>query len=108
MDQPGDRGSEGSRSRPDERGDRVSARLSGVSNRREVRVAGIKLSGRRRRPVGAPAPLPRELRASGWIWLIIGLSTIVLWLTLFRVPRHEELVDGAGSHHQPMVRRPAQ
>ena len=86
MDQPGDRGNEGSRSRPDDRGDRVSARLSGVSNRREVRIAGIKFSGRRRRPVGAAAPLPRELRASGWIWLIIGLSTIVLWLTLFAFP----------------------
>jgi hypothetical protein len=26
------------------------------------------------------------LRTSGWIWLIIGLSTVVLWMTLFAYP----------------------
>jgi membrane-associated phospholipid phosphatase len=64
--------------------------LTGISKRREVRVAGIKFSGRRRRPVGARSPLPRELRTSGWIWLIIGLSTVVLWMTLFAYPGTRE------------------
>lgn len=57
-----------------------------VGHRRSVRVAGIAFSGRRRRPVGAPAPLPREFRASGWIWLGIGVSTVILWMTLFAYP----------------------
>ena len=36
--------------------------------------------------MGAPAPLPREFRASGWIWLGIGVSTVILWMTLFAYP----------------------
>ena len=65
---------------------RRSSQLGPVSERRSVRLGGIALSGRRRRPVGAAAPLPRELRASGWIWLGIGASTVILWLTLFAYP----------------------
>lgn len=67
-------------------GRRPEAQLGAVGYRRSVRLGGIAVSGRRRRPVGAPAPLPRELRVSGWFWLVIGLSTIVLWLTLFAYP----------------------
>ena len=64
----------------------ISAQLTRIGERRELRLGGIRLTGRRRRPVGARAPLPRELRMSGRIWLLIGLSTVVLWTTLFAFP----------------------
>ncbi len=39
----------------------VAAHLMRVGERREVRLGGIRFAGRRRRPVGSGAPLPREL-----------------------------------------------
>ena len=48
----------------------IAAQLTRIGERREVRFAGIRFSGRRRRPVGAKAPLPRHLRASGKFWAV--------------------------------------
>ncbi len=60
--------------------------LGEVGCRRTMRVAGIKLSGRRRRPSGDKPPLPRELGTSGRIWLAAGLVSVLIWTLLFAVP----------------------
>ncbi|MCH7584710.1 MAG: phosphatase PAP2 family protein [Acidobacteria bacterium] len=60
--------------------------LGGLGERRQVRVAGVVLSGRRRRPSGEKPPLPRELTRSGRIWLLMGALIAVLWITLFAFP----------------------
>lgn len=60
--------------------------LVGLSERREVEIAGLHLSGRRRRPSGEKAPLPRELGTSGKVWLVGGVAMISLWVSLFAFP----------------------
>lgn len=60
--------------------------LPTIADRREVRFAGIGIAGRRRRPSGEQAPLQRELRAAGRFWLLAGVVTIVLWISLFAFP----------------------
>jgi membrane-associated phospholipid phosphatase len=62
------------------------ASLGDISHRRQVRLAGIHLSGRRRRPSGEKPPLPRQLKLSGWFWLLAGIALSVLWLSLFAFP----------------------
>ncbi|NNF70376.1 MAG: phosphatase PAP2 family protein [Acidimicrobiia bacterium] len=57
-----------------------------LSERREVRIAGVRVAGRRRRPSGEKAALPRELRTSGWLWLVGGLAMIAIWISLFAFP----------------------
>ena len=60
--------------------------LGQIGHRRQVRVAGIRIAGRRRRPSGEKSPLPRGLKRSGRFWLIAGLAILVLWATLFVFP----------------------
>jgi membrane-associated phospholipid phosphatase len=67
-------------SRPIERG------LPTIGVRREVRVAGIRIAGRRRRPSGERAPLERELRTTGRLWLLAGVVLIGVWASLFAFP----------------------
>ena len=69
-----------------ELGERVARQLEGVGDRREMRVAGIKIAGRRRRPTGERPPLPIQLRASGRVWLAVGLSVLGIWASLFLWP----------------------
>jgi membrane-associated phospholipid phosphatase/tRNA A-37 threonylcarbamoyl transferase component Bud32 len=69
-----------------ELGTRVARELDIVGERREVRLAGIRVAGRRRRPSGERAPLERELRLTGRLWLVAGLAMIALWISLFRFP----------------------
>jgi hypothetical protein len=67
-------------SRPVERG------LPTIGVRRELRIAGIRIAGRRRRPSGEKAPLERQLRAAGRIWLFAGIVMIGVWVSLFAFP----------------------
>jgi membrane-associated phospholipid phosphatase/tRNA A-37 threonylcarbamoyl transferase component Bud32 len=60
--------------------------LGDVGQQRTLRVAGVRLSGRRRRPSGDKPPLPRELGTSGRIWLAAGLCSVLIWAALFAVP----------------------
>jgi membrane-associated phospholipid phosphatase/tRNA A-37 threonylcarbamoyl transferase component Bud32 len=69
-----------------ELGERVVTQLQGIGERREIRVGGLRISGKRRRPSGEKPPLPRELKVSGIIWLVIGITTLGLWVTLFAIP----------------------
>jgi membrane-associated phospholipid phosphatase len=62
---------------------RLGTELSGIGARRELRIGSLRLSGRRRRPSGEKPPLPRELRASGWFWIITGVIMVLVWVSLF-------------------------
>ncbi len=73
-----------------ELGKRVVSELGGISERRELRLAGIRMAGRRRRPSGERAPIPRELRASGYFWIVITLTLIAVWVSLFAWPNTTE------------------
>jgi tRNA A-37 threonylcarbamoyl transferase component Bud32 len=57
--------------------------LDTIGERRRLRVAGLALTGRRRRPSGERAPLPRELSVSGRIGLLGLLVVVVTWVALF-------------------------
>jgi tRNA A-37 threonylcarbamoyl transferase component Bud32/membrane-associated phospholipid phosphatase len=62
------------------------AALGDVGRQRTLRIAGVRLSGRRRRPSGDKPPLPRELGTAGRIWLVFGLCAVLLWVSLFALP----------------------
>jgi membrane-associated phospholipid phosphatase/tRNA A-37 threonylcarbamoyl transferase component Bud32 len=47
------------------------------------------VSGRHRRPSGAPPPLPKQIGYTGWLWLIVTLVVVVagcLWLRVDAEP----------------------
>jgi tRNA A-37 threonylcarbamoyl transferase component Bud32 len=55
----------------------------GGSSRRGGSVTpeqGAPGAGRRRRPSGAPPPLPRQLGVSGWVWVTLSASFIAIIL----------------------------
>ena len=64
----------------------AGSELGGISERRELRVGSLRVTGRRRRPSGEKAPLPTELRASGWFWLTVGIALAILWFSIFAFP----------------------
>jgi len=68
------------------RGAPIQRQLTTMGERREVRIAGIRIAGRRRRPSGERAPLQRELRAAGKLWLVAGIVVIIVWISLFAFP----------------------
>lgn len=69
-----------------ELGTRVARELDLVGRRRSVRLAGMTIAGRRRRPSGEKAPLPRDLETAGRFWLVAVLLLGVLWVSLFVLP----------------------
>ncbi|MCP3993985.1 MAG: hypothetical protein GY722_02825 [bacterium] len=71
---------------PYERLEPIARELPSVGARREVRVAGIRVAGRRRRPSGEKAALRRDLQTSGRVWLLGGLIMIAIWVSLFAFP----------------------
>jgi tRNA A-37 threonylcarbamoyl transferase component Bud32/membrane-associated phospholipid phosphatase len=68
----------------------IARGLPNLGERRELRIAGINVAGRRRRPSGERAPLQRELRATGRMWLLNGLIIVGIWITLFAFPATTE------------------
>ena len=64
--------------------------LEDVGHRRERRIVGITVTGRRRRPSGQKPALPRQLGASGRIWLVVAVAILALWISLFAFPRTTE------------------
>jgi tRNA A-37 threonylcarbamoyl transferase component Bud32/membrane-associated phospholipid phosphatase len=60
--------------------------LGQIGHRRQLRLGGVQIAGRRRRPSGEKAPLPRGLKRSGRFWLLAGFAVLVLWTTLFAFP----------------------
>lgn len=65
---------------------RVERALDLVGRRREFTIAGVRIAGRRRRPSGEAAPLPRELRTAGRLWLWSGVTMVIVWFSLFAIP----------------------
>ena len=61
----------------------LGSELAGIGARRELRIGALRFTGRRRRPSGEKPPLPRELRASGWFWIITGVIMVLTWISLF-------------------------
>ena len=64
----------------------VPRELDLVGERRELKLAGIRVAGRRRSPSGERAPLQRELRFSGRLWLGLGVVVLLVWISLFAFP----------------------
>ncbi len=56
--------------------------LEAVADRREFRLAGVQLSGRRRRPSGEPAPLRQELGTSGRVLLVGASAVAIAWIAI--------------------------
>ena len=71
----------------------VARELDLVGGRREFKLAGVTVAGRRRRPSGEAAPLPRDLRGSAQLWMAVGVLTVVVWLWLFVVPSSTQWWD---------------
>lgn len=67
-----------------------TGRLDAVGHRRVVSIAGVQVTGRRRRPSGAAPPLPRVWDRTGIVWLIIAVSVVVVWALLFTLPASVE------------------
>jgi tRNA A-37 threonylcarbamoyl transferase component Bud32 len=62
-----------------------SSDLGQVGERRVVRIAGVRLAGRRRRPSGEKEPLPREFRGTGTFWAVVALLGLLIWALLFLI-----------------------
>jgi membrane-associated phospholipid phosphatase len=60
--------------------------LGTIGQRRRLRLVGLRLEGKRRRPSGEKPPLPRELSAATWFWIITTVVLIGLWISLFAFP----------------------
>jgi tRNA A-37 threonylcarbamoyl transferase component Bud32 len=69
-------------------GDGVEIRqlLDGVGERREFRIGGVHLVGRRRRPSGEVAPLPHQLHRSGQVAALAILAVLGSWVLVFTYP----------------------
>ena len=61
-----------------------------VGGRREFKIAGVTVAGRRRRPSGEAAPLPRDLSGMGQLWMFFGVVILLIWVWLFAVPASTE------------------
>ena len=64
----------------------IERSLPELAVRREVRIVGIRVAGRRRRPSGEKPPLQREQGTVGRLWLLGGIAMVALWISLFAVP----------------------
>jgi membrane-associated phospholipid phosphatase/tRNA A-37 threonylcarbamoyl transferase component Bud32 len=51
-------------------------------------VPSLRPSRRRRRPTGAPPPLPHRLEGTSVIWLVAALALVALFAVIFAVDRH--------------------
>ena len=60
--------------------------LAELGVRREVRIVGVRIAGRRRRPSGEKPPLQRELQITGRLWLLGGIAMVAVWISLFAFP----------------------
>ncbi len=71
-------------------GPMVGRELNLVGGRREFKIVGITVAGRRRRPSGEAAPLPRDLHGAGQLWLTFGVTVLLIWIWLFVSPTSTE------------------
>jgi membrane-associated phospholipid phosphatase len=64
----------------------IERSLPELAERREVRIVGVRVAGRRRRPSGEKPPLQRDLHTAGRLWLLGGIAMVALWISLFAFP----------------------
>ncbi|NNC74489.1 MAG: hypothetical protein HKN93_03145, partial [Acidimicrobiia bacterium] len=60
--------------------------LEDLGQRRVMSIAGVRFAGRRRRPSGERAPLPRQWDRVGILWLIVAGLVVFVWALLFALP----------------------
>lgn len=65
---------------------KISRGLPELAAQRDFRIVGVRVAGRRRRPSGEKAPLQRELRTAGKLWLLGGIAMVAIWISLFAFP----------------------
>jgi membrane-associated phospholipid phosphatase len=66
----------------------TTARATQVADHPARAVASVHRSRRRRRPSGAPPPLPRHLETSGVGWLLAAVGLVVVFTVSFVASRH--------------------
>jgi membrane-associated phospholipid phosphatase/tRNA A-37 threonylcarbamoyl transferase component Bud32 len=67
-------------------GEQPSRLVGALGSRRQLHLGSVTLTGRRRRPSGERPPLPRELSQGDKLWIVVGLATALLWVSLFAFP----------------------
>src|SRR5215213_11326304 len=66
----------------------TTARATQVADHPARAAASVHRSRRRRRPSGAPPPLPRHLETSGVGWLLAAVGLVAVFTVSFVASRH--------------------
>jgi tRNA A-37 threonylcarbamoyl transferase component Bud32/membrane-associated phospholipid phosphatase len=66
----------------------TTARATQVADQPARVATSVRQSRRRRRPSGAPPPLPRHLEATGVGWLLAAVGLVVVFAIAFAASRH--------------------
>jgi tRNA A-37 threonylcarbamoyl transferase component Bud32/membrane-associated phospholipid phosphatase len=71
----------------------TTARATQVADQPARVAASVRHSRRRRRPSGAPPPLPRHLETTGVGWLLVAVGLVVVFTVIFAASRHGAAVE---------------
>ena len=66
----------------------TTARETQVTDQPAKVAASVRHSRRRRRPSGAPPPLPRHLETTGVVWLLAAVGLVAVLAVTFAASRH--------------------
>ncbi|MET0478719.1 MAG: phosphatase PAP2 family protein, partial [Actinomycetota bacterium] len=66
----------------------TTARETQVAEQPARVAASVRNSRRRRRPSGAPPPLPRHLETTGVVWLLAAVGLVTVFVVSFAASRH--------------------
>ena len=66
----------------------TTARATQVAGHPAEAAASVRQSRRRRRPSGAPPPLPRHLETTGVGWLLAAVGLVAVFTVSFVASRH--------------------
>ena len=66
----------------------TTARETQVAEQPARVAASVRHSRRRRRPSGAPPPLPRHLETTGVVWLLAAVGLVTVFVVSFAASRH--------------------
>jgi tRNA A-37 threonylcarbamoyl transferase component Bud32/membrane-associated phospholipid phosphatase len=71
----------------------TTARATQVADQPARVAASVRQSRRRRRPSGAPPPLPRHLETTGVGWLLVAVGLVAVFTVIFAASRHGAAVE---------------
>jgi tRNA A-37 threonylcarbamoyl transferase component Bud32/membrane-associated phospholipid phosphatase len=71
----------------------TTARATQVADQPARVAASVRHSRRRRRPSGAPPPLPRHLETTGVGWLLVAVGLVAVFAVIFAASRHGAAVE---------------